>query len=90
MVKVSALNWRNSPPMDRAKSDAAYFTRRASEERAAARRAHDPRSRQTHLDLAERYALAAQSCARHADDAEPMPEAPAMAPLLQPEFRILP
>jgi len=66
--------------------DAAYFTRRASEERAAARRAHDPRSRQTHLDLAERYAAAAQSGASDAADTEPQ----AMAPLLQPEFRILP
>ena len=76
--------------MDRAKLDAVYFTRRASEERAAARRAHDPRSRQTHLDLAERYAQAAQSCAMDTADAEPMPEAHAAGPLLQPEFRILP
>jgi hypothetical protein len=70
--------------------DAAYFTRRASEERAAARRAHDPRSRQTHLDLADRYAQAAQSCASDGVDTEPRPEAHEMVPLLQPEFRILP
>lgn len=76
--------------MDRAKLDAAYFTRRANEERAAAQRAHDPRSQQTHLDLAERYALAARSCGQDAADAEPMSEAQPAPPILQPEFRILP
>jgi len=76
--------------MDRATVDAAYFTRRASEERAAAQRAHDPRSRQTHLDLAERYAAAARSSASDAADAQPMAEVQPMTPLLQPEFRILP
>jgi len=77
--------------MDRSTLDAAYYTRREREERAAAQRAHDPLSRQTHLDLAERYAAAAaQADASDASDAEPMAEAPGMAPLLQPEFRILP
>jgi hypothetical protein len=76
--------------MDRAKLDAAYFARRAREEQAAAERAYDQRSRQTHLDLAERYALAAQSCTNEADDAEPDPGTRPMAPLLHPEFRILP
>jgi hypothetical protein len=76
--------------MDRAKLDCVYFTRRASEERAAAQRAHDARSRQTHLDLAERYALAAQRGASEVAEADPTGEAQAMAPLLQPEFRIVP
>jgi hypothetical protein len=75
--------------MDRAKLDSVYFTRRAGEERAAAQRAHDARSRQTHLELAERYALAAQRGASDLAEADPIAEAQAMAPLLQPEFRIL-
>ena len=35
--------------------DAFYFSRRGSEERAAATKAADPRARQAHLDLANRY-----------------------------------
>ena len=76
--------------MDQTNLDAAYFTRRARDERAAAQRANDPRSRQTHLELAERYAAAAQSGAIDRPDAEPLPDALAAMPLLQPEFRILP
>ena len=78
--------------MDQFTSDCAYFLRRADEERAAAERATDPRARQSHLDLAERYADAARAVAATTRlkgvEAEPAPIAP--APLLQPEFRILP
>jgi hypothetical protein len=35
--------------------DAAYFTRRANEERAAAMRAAHPTARKAHLEMAERY-----------------------------------
>jgi hypothetical protein len=76
--------------MDRAKIEAAYFMRRASEERAAAERACDPRARQTHSDLAERYAQAARDCEMDYEDDRAMRDAPPVVPLLQPEFRILP
>ena len=73
--------------MDRSWSDSQYFLRRADEERAAAKRASDPRARQSHLDLAERYANEARAVAAKTRlklvEAEP-------APLLQPEFRNLP
>jgi len=36
-------------------SDQIYFSRRGSEERAAATRAADARARQAHLELADRY-----------------------------------
>ena len=68
-------------------SDSTYFMRRASEEQAAAQRAHDPRARQSHIDLAERYSQAAQMDGVDDDGAQ---EAPAPMALLQPEFRILP
>jgi hypothetical protein len=78
--------------MDQFTSDSAYFLRRADEERAAAERATDPRARQSHIDLAQRYAEAARAVAaatqREAVDA--VPASPAPAALLQPEFRILP
>lgn len=35
--------------------DQIYFNRRGSEERKAAEKAADPRARQAHLDLADRY-----------------------------------
>lgn len=35
--------------------DAAYFSRRASEERAAAMKAAHPKARKAHLDMAGRY-----------------------------------
>ena len=75
--------------MDRASADAAYFIRRSSEERAAADRASDPRARQSHLDLAERYAAAA--CDRSAFFGE-LPEQNRLPPAAGPhsEFRILP
>ena len=37
-------------------SDCQYFTRRAAEERAAAEQATHPVARESHLELAERYA----------------------------------
>ncbi len=65
--------------------------RRASEERAAAQRANDPRARQSHIDLAERYAKAARAGERAAANDEQHGLDPSItAPLLQPEFRILP
>ena len=75
--------------MDQVTIDSSYFSRRAAEERDAAQRARDPRARQTHLDLAERYAQAVLSSGRQAAN-DPVPEPHAVAPLLQPEFRILP
>ena len=76
-------------PMGKQQKDPNYFARRASEERAAAERALDPRARQSHLDLAERYAEAAQQqLAQEGEEAMPEPQAP--LPLLPPEFRILP
>ena len=75
--------------MDQMTSDSSYFMRRASEERAAAQRAGDPRARQSHIDLAERYANAA--LAGDAADNDGQTGLPGVAaPLLQPEFRILP
>ena len=78
--------------MDQSHSDTQYFLRRADEELVAAERARDPRARQSHLDLAERYANAARAVAAKNRlklvEAEPAPIAP--APLLQPEFRNLP
>ena len=70
-------------------SDSTYFERRASEEQAAAQRAHDPRARQSHIDLAERYSQAAQTGLVDGGADEPQ-EPQAAIPLLQPEFRILP
>ena len=78
--------------MDRSWSDSQYFLRRAGEERAAAKRASDPRARQSHLDLAERYADAARTVASAAKLklVEADPAHITSAPILQPEFRILP
>jgi len=46
--------------------DQIYFSRRGSEERKAARKAADPRARQAHLELADRYDdLAALEPAQH-------------------------
>ena len=75
--------------MDRTWSDSQYFLRRAEEERAAAKRASDPRARQSHLDLAERYADAAHTVAE-AKRLEADPAQITSTPILQPEFRILP
>lgn len=78
--------------MDRTWSDTEYFLRRAGEERAAAQRASDSRARQSHLDLAERYADAARTVEAaiklKLDEADPAKIT--SATILQPEFRILP
>ena len=78
------------PGMDRSRSDSQYFLRRAEEERAAAKRASNPRARQSHLDLAERYADAARTVAEAIDVMDADPAQITSAPILQPEFRILP
>jgi hypothetical protein len=75
--------------MNQHHSDSNYFERRASEERAAAECARDPRARQSHSDLAERYAHAAQADVMEREDDGPEAMVAAGA-LLQPEFRILP
>ena len=78
--------------MDQSHSDTQYFLRRADEELVAAERASDPRARQSHLDLAERYATAARAVAAKPRlklvETDPAPIAPAQ--LLQPEIRSLP
>ena len=74
--------------MDQRHSDANYFMRRATEERAAAEQARDPRARQSHHALAERYANAARA-GDAANDELPIEAGAAAIPLLQPEFRIL-
>jgi len=85
--------------MDQLDSDSAYFHRRASEEQAAAERASDPRARQSHIDLAERYADAARTGSMAANSngssgsngsADLDEGSLTPPPLLQPEFRILP
>ena len=75
--------------MGKQPADSSYFMRRASEEQAAAERASDPRARQSHIDLADRYAQAARTAPAVNDDDE-IREPQAPVPLLQPEFRILP
>lgn len=45
--------------------DAAYFSRRANEERVAAMRAAHPRARQSHVEMAERYDELAGAIASH-------------------------
>ena len=90
MLKAGAAQSAYSAGMDQATLDRTYFTRRASEEQAAAERAQDPRARQTHIDLAERYSQAACSCETAANDQGAGPESLSAIPLLQPEFRILP
>ena len=72
--------------MDALNTESQYFLRRAAEERAAADRSTDPRARQTHIDLAERYSEAAQT----ATTANSIVEQSAASPMLRPEFRILP
>lgn len=47
--------------------DVAYFSRRASEERAAASLAEHPNAKQAHLELAERY----QEMAAAIDSSDP-------------------
>ena len=76
--------------MDHSRADFDYFSRRAAEEQAAADRASDPRARQSHRDLAERYADAARAIAGGAKAGLPDQAPAAPVPLLQPEFRILP
>ncbi len=76
--------------MDRSWSDSQYFLRRAEEERAAASRASDPRARQSHLDLADRYCEAARTVTEAIELVEADPAQITSAPILQPEFRILP
>ena len=75
--------------MDKSNADSTYFIRRASEEQAAAERARDPRARQSHLDLAERYSDAARK-GEIAPFADPDEAQLAMTPAISPEFRILP
>ena len=75
--------------MDHSWSDSQYFLRRADEERAAAKRASDPRARQSHLDLADRYVDAARTVSE-AIELQADPAQITSAPILQPEFRILP
>ena len=72
--------------MGQQQSNSNYFSRRASEERAAAERALDPRARQSHIDLAERYSRAAEKSEMDGDKSLEPPQA---MPLLTPEFRIL-
>ena len=72
------------------RADSQYFLRRSEEERAAAKRASDPRARHSHLDLAERYADAARTMAEAIELVEADPAQIISAPVLQPEFRILP
>jgi len=45
--------------------DSVYFSRRGSEERRAATTAADPRARQAHLDLADRYEQLAAAIGSH-------------------------
>jgi hypothetical protein len=71
-------------------SDSNYFMRRASEEQVAAQRARDPRARQSHIDLADRYAKAALFGDNESAEAEPAPEPHMVVPLFQPDFRIIP
>ena len=47
------------------KSDAAYFTRRATDERAAAGKAAHAAARQAHLELAGRYEELARAIRSH-------------------------
>src|SRR5687767_15418498 len=75
--------------MVRSWSDTQYFLRRAEEERAAAKRASDPRAQQSHLDLAERYADAARTVTEAIELVDADPAQITSAPILQPEFRIL-
>ncbi len=92
MVNVSSAYSSYPMAMDQP-SDSNYFIRRASEEQAAAARADDPRARQSHIDLAERYCNAARASgsADSADDDDaPTMEPSVAARLLQREFRILP
>jgi hypothetical protein len=46
-------------------SDREFFIRRSAEERSAAERASHPTAKKTHLDLAERYAAAADAALPH-------------------------
>jgi hypothetical protein len=69
-------------PQEQAASDPAYLARRAEEERAAAESAADERARDTHLELARRYAAAAAG-----EGPPPSPEGNGQ--LLAPEFRII-
>ena len=50
-----AVEWGSMRQGRYMEGDAAYFFRRASEERAAAMRSANPHARQSHLELARRY-----------------------------------
>ncbi|HEU5286213.1 MAG TPA: hypothetical protein VFU20_06865 [Sphingomicrobium sp.] len=78
--------------MDQFQSDAEYFARRSNEERAAAERATHPRARQSHIDLADRFAEAARAIAEVSTlwEADIGQERPVAVSARQPEFRILP
>jgi hypothetical protein len=71
--------------MDQLEPDSTYFARRATEEAAAAERASDQRARQLHFELAERYCIASRYGRIQAEETLSAP-----APVLPPEFRILP
>jgi hypothetical protein len=59
-IRAHALEWGWS--MD---GDSLYFSRRGSEERRAAAAAVDPRARQAHLELADRYEELATAIGSH-------------------------
>jgi hypothetical protein len=75
--------------MDQQQSNSMYFMRRAGEEQAAAQRAHDPRARRSHMDLADRYLQVAQAQEPADENGEHAIEPDIAGPLLRPEFRIL-
>lgn len=78
--------------MDQFQSDAEYFNRRADEERAAAERATHPSARQSHIDLADRFAEAARAIAEVSTlgEADIGQDRPIAVSVREPEFRILP
>lgn len=67
-------------------TDRDYLNRRASEEREAAERASDPKAKDLHLELAARYAQAADGCGERPElDVRQVPAQPG----LPNDFRIL-
>ena len=72
--------------MDHIDADSAYFTRRASEEQAAAEQARDQKARQLHIELAERYSARAE---RPEPAVAEKREARTATPPSPAEFRIL-
>lgn len=64
-VRGTAIGRFTLPGGWRMEGDAAYFSRRANEERVAAMKAAHPRARQSHLVMAERYDEFAGAIASH-------------------------